>query len=129
MPASDGVLAGRALAQVALTTRDLAKARRFYRDTLGLSLLFEAGDMLFFQLAGLRLMIGLSPSQPIGGALLYFDAPDMDELGPALEARGVKFLDAGQVVQRNATQELRLREFLDPDGNPLALMGWVARHG
>ena len=43
-------LAGRKLVQVALTCRDLDRARAFYRDTLGLPLLFEAGTMLFFQL-------------------------------------------------------------------------------
>ena len=36
-------LAGRKLVQVALTCRDLDRARTFYRDTLGLPLLFEAG--------------------------------------------------------------------------------------
>ena len=41
-------LSGRKLVQVALTVRDLDKARVFYRDTLGLTLLFEAGPMLFF---------------------------------------------------------------------------------
>ncbi|MEO8115108.1 MAG: VOC family protein [Phenylobacterium sp.] len=122
---SETLLAGRALAQVALTTRDLDRARAFYRDTLGLTLLFEAPPgMVFFQLAGLRLMVGLSPDLPIGGSVLYFDAPDMDELGAALEARGVQFLHAAQVLQRTETQALRLRPFLDPDGNPLALMGW-----
>ena len=39
-----GSLRGRRLVQVALTTRDLDRSRRFYRDTLGLTLLFEAGS-------------------------------------------------------------------------------------
>jgi len=30
-------------------------------------------------------------------------------------------------VQRTATHELKLREFFDPDGNALALMGMVAK--
>ena len=40
-------LRGRRLVQVALTTRDLERSRQFYRDTLGLPLLFEAGAMMF----------------------------------------------------------------------------------
>ncbi|HEY1960805.1 MAG TPA: VOC family protein [Rhizomicrobium sp.] len=126
---SDLSLASRKLVQVGLTCRDLDRARTFYRDTLGLPLLFEAGNMLFFQLEGLRLMVGLEhkPEQAIGGSLIYFDAPDMPGLGAALEARGVRFIGPAVTVQRTQTHELQLREFLDPDGNALALMGMVPK--
>jgi catechol 2,3-dioxygenase-like lactoylglutathione lyase family enzyme len=122
-------LAGRPLMQVGLTVRDLDRARAYYRDLLGLPLLFEVGGMMFFQLGGMRLMIGREhiAGQPIGGSLLYFDAPDFDALGRALEAKGVVFVGPAQVVQRTETHELKLREFLDPDGNALAIMGQVAR--
>ncbi|HEY1638697.1 MAG TPA: VOC family protein [Rhizomicrobium sp.] len=120
-------LGDRKLVQVGLTCRDLDRARAFYRDVLGLPLLFEAGNMLFFQLEGLRLMIGKEqqPGSSIGGSLIYFDAPDIDLLGPALEAKGIDFTGPATVVQRTETHELKLREFLDPDGNALALMGMV----
>jgi extradiol dioxygenase family protein len=126
---SDVNLSGRKLIQVGLTCRDLDRARVFYGDTLGLPLLFEAANMLFFQLEGLRLMVGLThePDQPIGGSLIYFDSPDIDALGPALETRGVKFTGPATVVQRTETHELKLREFFDPDGNALALMGMVPK--
>jgi predicted enzyme related to lactoylglutathione lyase len=126
-------LKDRRFAQVGLSTRDLDRAKRFYGETLGLPFLFEAGNMLFFQAGGgVRLMVGLmAEGRPIGGSIggsmLYFDAPDIDAAGPALEDRGVKFLGPAVVVQRTETHELKLREFLDPDGNPLALMGAVAR--
>lgn len=121
-------LADRKLVQVALTTRDLERSKRFYRDTLGLHLLFEAGGMLFFDVAGTRLLIGTenTAGEP-GGSILYFDAPDIDELGPALESKGVAFLGPAQVVQRTQTHDLKIRAFRDPDGNVLQLMGTVAR--
>jgi catechol 2,3-dioxygenase-like lactoylglutathione lyase family enzyme len=120
-------LAGRKLVQVALTCRDLDRARTFYRDTLGLTLLFEAGTMLFFDCGGQRLMVGLAEQkdQPIGGAYFYFDAPDIPELGPALAAKGVEFTGKAETVQKTDAGELKLQFFKDPDGNALALMGMV----
>jgi catechol 2,3-dioxygenase-like lactoylglutathione lyase family enzyme len=122
-------LGGRKLVQVALTCRDLDRARTFYRDTLGLPLLFEAGNMLFFQLEDLRLMVGKEEraDTPIGGSVIYFDAPDIDALGTALEAKGIEFQGPAETVQRTQTHELKLRAFRDPDGNALALMGMVPK--
>jgi catechol 2,3-dioxygenase-like lactoylglutathione lyase family enzyme len=122
-------LSGRPLTQVGLSVRDLARARHFYRDVLGLQLLFETNGMLFFQLAGLRLMVGLAfdAVKPIGGSILYFDAPDFDAVVSGLESKGVSFLSDAQVLQRTETHELKLRSFYDPDGNGLALLGLVQR--
>jgi methylmalonyl-CoA/ethylmalonyl-CoA epimerase len=129
MPDNAAPLSHRPLTQVGLTVRDMDRARHFYRDVLGLALLFESNGMMFFQLAGLRLMVGRAykPDQPIGGSILYFDAPDFDAAVSALESRGVAFLSDAQVLQRTDTHELRLRSFLDPDGNALALLGLVSR--
>ncbi len=122
-------LSGRPLTQAGLSVRDLDRARHFYRDVLGLPLLFEANGMLFFQLAGLRLMVGLAfdPAKPIGGSILYFDAPDFDAVVSGLERKGVRFLSDAQVLQRTDTHDLKLRSFFDPDGNGLALLGLVQR--
>ena len=123
-----GTLKGRKLVQVALTTRDMERSKRFYRDVLGLPLLFETGGMMFFDLQGTRLLIGTeNAGHSPGGSVLYFDAPDIDRLAPALEEKGVEFLGPAQVVQRTDTHELKIRAFLDPDGNPLELMGMVPR--
>jgi catechol 2,3-dioxygenase-like lactoylglutathione lyase family enzyme len=119
------LLAGRKLVQVALTTRDAERSKRFYRDTLGLQLLFEVSNMTFYQMGDLRLMVGVEPTMAPGGAVLYIDAPDIDTLGGELEKRGVRFGGAVTVVQRTEKGELKLREFRDPDGNALALMGFV----
>ncbi len=122
-------LAGRTLVQVALTVRDLDRARTFYRDTLGLNLMFEAGTMLFFDMGGQRLMVGLAekPDQPIGGTYIYFDAPDLPELVLALKAKGVEMTGNTETLQRTDAHELKLQFFRDPDGNQIGLMGMVAK--
>jgi methylmalonyl-CoA/ethylmalonyl-CoA epimerase len=128
-PLPSAGLAGHRLQQVGLTTRDLQRAIAFYRDVLGLPFLFETNGMAFFDIDGIRLMIGenrKSGRQPCG-SILYFDDPDSSETATKLEAHGVRFFGPPEVVQRTETQELVLREFSDPDGNVLALMGMVPR--
>ena len=123
------LLAGRALAQVMTSVSDLPRAIDFYRNVLGLPFLFETNGMVFFQLAGARLMIGSHADHPPapGGSCLYFDAPDLPELAATLEARGVRFSGPAVVLQSEATGDLMLRSFMDPDGNLLALLGLVER--
>ena len=119
-------LAGRKVVQAAVTVTDLERATGFYRDTLGLPLMFETNGMLFFQTGDVRLLVGLNPhGAPSDGSALYFDAPDIDALRPALEARGVAFEEATEVLQKTATHELKLALFRDPDGNLLGLLGEV----
>ncbi|MGN6147994.1 MAG: VOC family protein [Rhizomicrobium sp.] len=123
-------LAGRKLMQVALTCRDLDRARIFYRDTLGLPLMFEAGHMLFFDIGGQRLMVGLAENTDrplVGGTYLYFDAPDLPALVPALKAKGVELIGNAETLQRTDTHELKLQFFKDPDGNEIGLMGMVPK--
>ena len=124
-------LAGRKLVQIALTCRDLDRARTFYRDTLGLPLMFEAGTMLFFDAAGQRLVIGLNekPDEPIGGSYIYFDAPDIVALSAALKAKGVELVGTIETLQRTETHELKLQFFKDSDGNHIGLMGMVPKAG
>lgn len=129
---TSATLAGRELVQVALPCTQLARTVAWYRDVLGLELMFETNGMAFFQVGGLRLMLGEQSRNDEGiefkpgGAAVYFDAPDLPSLGPALEARGVEFLGPAETLQRSEAGELQLRFFRDPDGNLLALMGMVA---
>ena len=123
-------LAGRKLVQVALTVKDLDRARVFYRDTLGLPLMFEAGHMLFFDIGGQRLMVGLAehPDKPVGrGTYIYFDAPDVMTLREDLKAKGVELIGNVETLQRTDTHELKLQFFKDPDGNEMGLMGMVLK--
>lgn len=114
------------IAQIALASADPNALVAFYRDTLGLPVLFEASGMTFFQSGATRLMIGpAQPDQKVGGdAVIYFEPRDWSAAEAKLEAVGVAFLHAAQVVQRAEGRELALRPFKDPEGHALALLGW-----
>lgn len=124
--ASPGPLRDVRLLQVTIPSADLPRSTAFYRDVLGLKLLFEVPGAAFFDMAGVRLRIELTKSAPDAGDTLYFDDPGLSRQA-ALAARGVKFLGPAETVQRTATGDLKLLEFVDPDGNALALMGEVRR--
>ena len=117
------------IGQVALQVPDVADAVRFYRDGLGLRLLFEAPPGLaFFDLAGVRLMLS-APEQgqqaaPSTGAL-YFRVDDIRAAHSALGARGVTFEDEPHLVARMPDHELWMVFLKDPGGNLLALMAEV----
>ena len=56
------------------------KAIAFYRDVLGLKLMFEVSGMAFFDAGGIRLMIGPAHHQGDlqNNTYVYFDAGDWD---------------------------------------------------
>jgi len=124
------VLARAQFEQVALTVSDLDAARVFYRDRLGLPLLFEAGDMLFFDVAGTRLMLARDtarklPERPAG--ILYFHVDDFATALGRLGASDAALVGDVETVQSTPAGFLRLQQFSDPDGNMLAIMGFVPR--
>ena len=46
------------IGQISIIVHDLQRATAFYRDTLGLPLLFTAPNLAFFDCGGVRLMLG-----------------------------------------------------------------------
>ncbi len=115
-----------AIGQIALTVRDAAAAAAFYRDQLGMKLLYEFPGLAFFDCAGVRLM--LSGSQNPGesySSIIYFKVPDIRAAYDALRSREVPFEREPHVVARMPDHELWMAFFRDPDRNLLALMSEV----
>lgn len=116
--------------QVALTVTDVEAARTFYRDRLGLRLMFEANNMLFFDVGGTRLMIARDearqrPERP--GGILYFHVEDFAAALVRLQGTRATLVGDVETVQTTASGSLRLQQFEDADGNMLAIMGFVPR--
>ncbi len=111
------------IAQIALSVTQLPRATAFYRDTLGLKLLFDAPSMSFFDIGGARLMLSVQGGPPGGrGTILYFKVNDIEQAHADLSGKGVPFEQPPHVVGRTPTSEVMLAFCTDPDGNLLGLM-------
>ncbi len=110
------------IAQIALSVSDLPRANIFYRDTLGLKLLFDAPGMSFFDIDGVRLMSAQGGTPGDHGTLIYFKVADAEKAHAELIGKGVHFKQPPQVIGRTPTGEVMLVWCPDPDGNLLGLM-------
>ena len=116
------------LGQVARTTRNAMQARDWYRDVLGLPELYSFGNLAFFDLGGVRLMLTEEDGGGAAESLLYLRVPDIHLAKERLEGRGVAFTHAPHMIHRHedGTEEW-MAFFEDPDGRPLALMSQVKK--
>jgi methylmalonyl-CoA/ethylmalonyl-CoA epimerase len=115
------------IGQIAVPIRDLERAIRFYRDSLGLPFLFQAPPGLaFFDCAGVRLMLD-GPAQALAGqsSVIYFRVPDIGLAYSTFTTRGVPFEGPPHLIAKLADHDLWMAFFRDPDGNLLALMSEV----
>lgn len=121
-------LANAKVAQFLIPVEDFERGVAFYRDTLGIPLLFSAPpQMAFFNCGGVRLLVGVMPAGQAAqrGSAIYFQVSDIHGVFSGLKEKGVRFSNEPHVVNRTAKSELWLAEFTDPDGNQLALMSEV----
>ncbi len=112
------------IGQIAIIVKDVERALRFYRDTLGMRFLFQAGTLAFFDCAGVRLMLTLpeKPEFDHPGSILYYRVTDIEATHAALKARDVTFIDEPHLIHRAQDHDLWMAFFKDSEGNLLALM-------
>ena len=118
------------IAQIAIIVRDTPRATRFYRDTLGLRLLFEAPpNLAFFDCGGVRLMLG--PAEGSGknnmSSILYYNVPDIHQAHETLVARGGQFEEAPHIVAKLPDRDVWIAILRDSEDNLLALMSEMPR--
>jgi methylmalonyl-CoA/ethylmalonyl-CoA epimerase len=110
--------------QIAMPVRDLARATAFYRDRLGMKLLFEVPPHLaFFDCDGVRLALSISsdPMYDPPGSIVYYRVPDIEASHAELEGGGVEFLQGPHKVAELGDVEIWMAFFEDTEGNTLAL--------
>ena len=115
--------------QIALPVEDVDRAVAFYQSKLGMKYLFRAGDLAFFDCAGVRLM--LSPPEDDKrtkrGSTIYFKVKDINQVYQTLIERGVTFDDDPHLIADMGTYEIWMAFFHDPEQNILALSSEIPR--
>lgn len=101
--------------------KDLAQAKKFYGDVLGLKKTLEMGGWAEFSHEDGAVSIGLAEGRGTpgeGGATVVMRVPDLDRARKELGARGVKFEDKIEEIPGM----VRIGTFHDPFGNRLQLV-------
>ncbi|NBR68333.1 MAG: hypothetical protein EBT79_13870 [Actinobacteria bacterium] len=113
----------RSLQQIALVQHDVGRAVPFYRDVLGLPLLFETAGMAFFDVAGVRLMLTPPSTAEFDhpNSVLYFEVVDLADTFAAIVARGAVMERAPSLVGRTERFEIHTGFIRDPEGNLIGL--------
>lgn len=116
------------IGQIAVTVTDVERAVVFYRDSLGIKLLFLFPGMAFFDCGGVRLM--LSAAEKSGeqySSIIYYKVEDIQMAHQTLRDRGVVFEREPHLVASLPAHDLWMAFLRDPDRNLLGLMSEVAR--
>ncbi len=118
------------LGQIAINVKDVDRAAAFYKEKLGLNLLFKAPPGLaFFDCGGVRLMLDRAekPEFDHPSSVLYFAVPDIQGAYQKLRKSGVHFEDEPHLIARMPAHNLWMTFFRDSEENLLALMSEVVR--
>ncbi len=118
------------IGQIFVNVKDLDRAIAFYRDTLGMTFLFQAPPgMAFFDCGGIRIMLGIAdrPELDHPSSIIYYKVEDIERVYETFKARGVEFIVKPHLVAPMPTYDLWLADFKDSEGNFVALMSEVPR--
>jgi methylmalonyl-CoA/ethylmalonyl-CoA epimerase len=115
------------VAQLGVPVKDLNRALDFYKEKLGLSLLFTTDSMAFFECNGMRLMLSLPEKDEYShsSSVIYFQVNNIKETYENLLGKDVSFIDKPHVVAKMGQTETWMVFFKDTEGNTHALMSEV----
>lgn len=113
--------------QIGIPVKNLEKAVHFYKEQLGLPLLFQTGNMAFFECNGLRLMLSLPEKEQFAHAssVLYFQVDDIQTAFEDFKKRDVTFIDEPHLVAKIGQTETWMTFFKDTEENTHAFVSEV----
>ena len=113
------------VAQIHISVTDIDRSVAFYRDVLGIPLLFQVPEqsMAFFASGDVRLYLGVPETAEFASrCTLYFRVDDIAAEHRRLVAAGVPCGGEPHVVHRDGTTALWMAACTDPDGHNVVLM-------
>jgi catechol 2,3-dioxygenase-like lactoylglutathione lyase family enzyme len=115
------------IGQIGVSVADLEKAIHFYKEKLGLSLLFSTESMAFFDCNGLRLLLSLPEKEAFAhsSSIIYFQVENIKETYEELMDKGVLFIGEPHVVAKMGQTETWMTFFKDTENHTHALMSDV----
>ncbi|MDC2866463.1 VOC family protein [Bacillus sp. BP-3] len=115
------------IGQIGVPVKDLDRAIHFYKDKLGLSLLFNTDSMAFFECNGLRLFLSLPEKEKFAqsSSVIYFQVENIKETYEDLLSKEIIFIDEPHIVAKMGQLETWMTFFKDTEGNTHALMSEV----
>ena len=113
------------IGQVAVNVANLEDAVSFYRDTLGMKLLFQAPGLAFFDCNGVRLLLDELAGWQHPSSILYYKVDDIQKAYQILAQQDIEFKQKPHLVAKMPDHELWMAFFEDPSGNLLAIMSEI----
>jgi len=113
------------IGQVAVNVANLEDAVSFYRDTLGMKLLFQAPGLAFFDCNGVRLLLDELSGWQHPSSILYYKVDDIQKAYQILAQQDIEFKQKPHLVAKMPDHELWMAFFEDPSGNLLAIMSEI----
>jgi catechol 2,3-dioxygenase-like lactoylglutathione lyase family enzyme len=117
------------IGQISIIVKDVERATAFYRDVLGLPLLFAVSGMAFFECGGVRLMLGTASSPELDhpSSIFYFRVSDIQAGYRGLIEHRVEIVAPPRLIAPMPTHDLWMTGFRDSEGNIHELMSEVPR--
>jgi methylmalonyl-CoA/ethylmalonyl-CoA epimerase len=129
MSAASSNLGIQNIGQISIIVHDLPRATAFYRDVLGLPLLFTVPNLAFFDCGGVRLMLGPAetPEFDHPSSILYFRVANLNAAYQRLVELDVQICAPPRLIAPMPTYDLWMAAFRDSEGNIHQLMSEVPR--
>ncbi|WP_079506090.1 VOC family protein [Mesobacillus jeotgali] len=115
------------VAQIGIPVRNIERATDFYKEKLGLTLLFNTDTMAFFDCEGVRLMLSLPENERFAhpSSVIYFKVEDLTAKYEELLSNDVNFVGEPHVVAKISHTETWMVFFKDTEDNTHAFMSEV----